>query len=401
MLRTILATAAGTLVGLGAWSGVQAQDALKIGVLNDRSSIYSDLTGSGSVTAARMALEDFGPTVAGMKIELVTADHQNKPDIGSGITRRWIDTEGVKVIIDVPTSSVALAVQEITKAANVPLLISGAASSDLTGKSCSPVGIHWTYDTYALSAGVARGIVRSGAKRWFFLTQDNAFGTALQTEMTRFITEAGGEVIGAVRHPLNSPDFSSFLLQAEAAKPNVIVLATAGSDFTTAVKQAGEFDLNSRGIKMVGTSVTINDVHSLGLKAAQGVQFVTPFYWDMTPETRAWSKRFFERENKEPNHIHAGVYGAITHYLNAVKAAATTDGPKVVAQMKATPINDFFTKNGRIREDGRVMREFYSMEVKKPDESKGPWDYFKLVSTLSADETARPLSQSECNLVKK
>jgi branched-chain amino acid transport system substrate-binding protein len=393
--------AASFAIGMALTGAAAAEDVFRIGVLNDQSSMYSDLTGSGSVTAARLAVEDFGPTVLGRKIEIVTADHQNKPDIGAAIARRWIESENVQAIVDVPASSVALAVQEITRASGTPFLISGAATSDLTGKACSPVAVHWTYDTYALSAGAARGLVRSGAKRVFFLTQDNAFGASLQAEVSRFLTQAGGEVVGSVKHPLNTTDFSSYLVQAEAAKPDAVVLATAGSDFTTAVKQAGEFGLASHGIKIVGTSVTINDVHSLGLKTAQGVQFVTPFYWDMTPETRAWSKRFSEREKKEPNHIHAGVYGAVMQYLRAVKETGSSEGSKVVAHMREMPINDFMTKDGKLRADGRVLREFYFMEVKKPEESKGPWDYFKLVATLSPDETARPLGEGDCKLVSQ
>lgn len=368
----------------------------RIGVLNDQSSLYADLTGSGSITAARMAVADFGGSVLGEKIEVMTADHQNKPDVGAAIARQWIEADHVHAIIDVPTSAVAFAVQDITRQLKTPMLISGAASSDLTGKKCSPTTVMWTYDTFALSAGAARGIVAAGGRKVFFLTQDNAFGTALQADMTTFLTEAGATVLGAVRHPLNTSDFSSYLLQAQAAKPDAIVLANAGSDFTNAVKQANEFGLPQHGIKMIGTSVTINDVNSLGLKSAQGVQFVTPFYWDMTAETRAWSARFFAIEKKEPNHIQAGVYGVVTHYLQAVKAAGTADGPAVVAKMKATPINDFFTHDGSIRRDGRVLRPFYFMEVKSPAESTHPWDYFKLISTLSPTDTAKPLAAGDC-----
>ncbi len=381
-------------------SGLHANEPLKIGILNDKSSLYADLTGTGSVTAARLAVQDFGGTVNGRSIEIVTADHQNKPDIGANIARTWVATQNIKAIFDVPTSSVAFAVQEIARETKVPLILSGAAASDLTGKACAATSIHWTYDTFALSSGTAKGVVRSGGRKWYFLTQDNAFGTALQRDMTRFVTGSGGVVLGAVRHPLNTSDFASFLVRAEAEKPDVVALANAGSDFTNAIKQAGEFGLTSKGIKMVGLSVTINDIHSLGLATSQGVQFVTPFYWDMTPETRAWSRRFQEIEKKMPNHIQAGVYGSVMHYLAAVKAAGSDDGPTVVAQMKKMPINDLFTKNGRIREDGRVLREFHFMEVKSPKESKGPWDYFKLIETISAEDTAKPLSESECPLIK-
>ena len=379
----------------------QAQKVLRLGVLNDKSSIYADLTGSGSVTAAQMAVDDFGGRVLNRRIEIVTADHQNKPDVGSSIARRWIESEQVKVIIDVPTSSVAFAVQEITRNLKTPFLISGAASSDLTGKACSPMTAHWTYDTYALAAGTARGIVQAGGNSWYFLTQDNVFGHALQRDVSRFVEEAGGKVVGVVRHPLNSSDFASYLMQADTAKPKVLALANAGSDFTNAIKQASEFGLVAKGIKMAGMSVTINDIHSLGLKTAQGVQFITPFYWDSTPETRQWSRRFFDKEKKMPNHIQAGVYGAVMHYLQAVKASGSDDGQAVMAQMRKLPINDFFTKNGYIREDGRVMRDFALMEVKSPDESKAPWDYFKMVKTLTPNETAISIKDSECSLIKK
>ena len=400
-MKGILTIAAASLAALALATPAAAQgETFKIGVLNDQSSLYADLTGSGSVTAARMAVEDFGGKVLGRTIEVLTADHQNKADVGSATARRWISEAKVNAIVDVPASSVALAVQEITRNSKTAFLISGAASSDLTGKLCSPTSVHWTYDTYALSAGAARGVVAAGKRKAFFLTQDNAFGAALQADMTRFLTEAGAQVIGAVRHPLNDSDFSSYLLQAEAAKPDVVILANAGSDFTNAVKQANEFGLTQRGIKIVGTSVTINDVHSLGLAAAQGVQFATPFYWDMSPETRKWSERFFAVEKKQPNHIHAGVYGAVMHYLKAVKESGDADSVKAVAKMKELPINDFFTTNGKVREDGRVMRPFYFMEVKAPDESTKPWDYFKLVATLSAEDTARPLAAGECPFVK-
>jgi branched-chain amino acid transport system substrate-binding protein len=398
-MRRLTTLLAASLLATGG-ALAQTKD-LKIGVLNDQSSLYSDLTGSGSVTAARMAVDDFKQLLPDYKITLVSADHQNKPDIGSSIARRWITSDGINVIVDVPTSSVAFAVQELTREAKVPFLISGAASSDLTGKACSPTSVHWTYDTYALAAGTARGVVKTGRKKWFFIAQDNAFGAALQRDIAKFVTEAGGSIAGSIRHPLNESEFSSYILQAEAAKPDVVALANAGSDFTNALKQAAEFGLTSRDIKIVGTSVTINDVHGLGLNAAKGVQFAVPFYWDMTDKTREWSKRFFDVEKKMPNHIHAGVYGAVQHYIQAVAASKSVDGPTVVAKMKEMPVNDFFTKDGRIRPDGRVMREFYLMEVKDPKESKQPWDYLKLLETISAEQTAAPESESECPFVKK
>jgi branched-chain amino acid transport system substrate-binding protein len=398
MKRLLTLIAASTLSANGALAQTKE---LTIGVLNDQSSLYSDLTGSGSITAARMAIDDFKQLLPDYKINLVSADHQNKPDIGSSIARRWITADGVDVIVDVPTSSVAFAIQEMTRGAKIPFLISGAASSDLTGKACSPTSVHWTYDTYALAAGAARGVVRTGRKKWFFIAQDNAFGSALQRDISKFVIEAGGSIVGSIKHPLNESEFSSYILQAEAAKPDVVALANAGSDFTNALKQAAEFGLTAHDIKIVGTSVTINDVHGLGLNAAKGVQFAVPFYWDMTDKTREWSKRFFEVEKKMPNHIHAGVYGSVQHYLQAVAASGTTEGPAVVKKMKETPINDFFTKEGRIRKDGKVLREYYLMEVKAPEESKQPWDYLKVLETISAEETAVPEKESECSLIKK
>jgi branched-chain amino acid transport system substrate-binding protein len=392
----LLMTAVALLAGM---AGAQAQT-FKLGVLNDQSSLYSDLTGSGSVTAARFAVEDYGGKVLGQPIEIITADHQNKPDIGSQIARRWIDTEGVHAIIDVPASSVAFAVQEITRNTQTPFLISGAASSALTGKECSPTSVHWTYDTYALAAGAARGVVQQGGKKWFFITQDNTFGAALEKDISRFVKDAGGEVVGGVKHPLNTPDFSSYLVQAQSASPDVVALATAGSDFTNALKQAAEFGLNAQGIKLVGTSVTINDIHSLGLETAQGVQFAAPFYWDQTDETRAWAKRFEDVEGKKPNHIHAGVYGAVKHYLAAVDAIGKADGVAVVEQMKKMKVNDFFTKDATIRADGRVMRDFYLMEVKQPSESSSEWDLVKVLATIPAVDAAVPASESECSLMK-
>lgn len=391
-----------SLLALGLVFGpapLHAQEPVKLGVLNDQSSLYSDLTGSGSVTAARFAVEDFGGEVIGRPIEVISADHQNKPDIGSTIARRWIEIEGVNAIVDVPASSVAFAVQEVTRQAQIPFLISGAASSGLTGEACSPTSVHWTYDTYALAAGASRGVVQEGGKRWFFITQDNQFGHALEADISRFVEEAGGEVVGAVRHPLQTNDFSSFLLQAQAAKPDVVALANAGSDFTNALKQAAEYQLTDSGIRIVGTSVTINDIESLGPKTAKGLQFAAPFYWDMTDDTRAFSKRFEAVEGKMPNHIHAGVYGVVKHYLEAVAKAGTTDGPAVVAAMKEAPINDFFTADGSIRDDGRVLREFYLMSVKSPEASSNNWDLVDIVSTIAPELAALPLDQSKCPLV--
>ncbi|MBM3556683.1 MAG: ABC transporter substrate-binding protein [Alphaproteobacteria bacterium] len=395
-LASVLALAA-----TGALAQV-SDDVVKIGVMNDQSSLYADITGQGSVIAARMAVEDFGGTVLGKPIEVVFADHQNKPDVGSNIVNQWYDTQKVDVVVDVPTSSVALAVQNITREKKKAFLISGAAASDLTGKACSPNGIHWTYDTYMLANGTGNALVKTGGNSWYFLTADYAFGHALERDTAAAVKAAGGNVLGQVRHPLNTADFSSFLLQAQSSKSKVIGLANAGGDTINSIKQAAEFGIVSGGQSLAGLLVFISDIHSLGLKTSQGIVVTESFYWDLNDETRAWSRKFMQRHGgKAPSMVQAGVYGAVSHYLKAIKEIGTDDGTKVVAQMKKMPINDFMTKNGAIREDGRVMRDAYLFQVKKPDESKGPWDYYKVLATIPAKDAFRPLSESECPLVKK
>ena len=374
-------------------------NAVKIGVLNDMSGLYADLGGQGSVEAARMAISDFGGSVNGKKIELISADHQNKPDIGSAIATQWFSSEGVDAIVDVPTSSVALAVQEVARNKNKVFLISGAAASDLTGKACSPTSVHWTYDTVALANGTGAAVVKAGGDTWFFITADYAFGHALERDTTRVVEENGGKVLGSVRAPLNTADFSSFLLQAQNSKAKIIGLANAGGDTINSIKQAGEFGVVEGGQKLAGLLVFISDIHSLGLQAAHGLQLTSAFYWDQNDETRAWSKRFFDKMKRQPTMVQAGVYGAIMHYLAAVKATNSDDGPTVVKQMKTTPVNDFMTKNGNIREDGTLVRDMYLFEVKKPSESKGPWDYYKLRATIPAAEAFRPLKDGNCPLV--
>ena len=384
--------------------GAQAQisdDVVKIGVLNDQSGLYADLTGQGSVIAARMAVADFGGTVLGKKIEVIFGDHQNKPDVGSTIARRWIEQDKVDAIADVPTSSVALAIQEVTKNAGKVFLISGAASSDLTGKACSPTGVHWTYDTWALANGTGRASVAAGGDSWFFLTADYAFGHALEKDTMDVVKASGGKVLGAVRHPFPGTDFSSFLLQAQASKAKVIGLANAGGDTINSIKQAAEFGIVKGGQKLAGLLVFLNDVHGLGLQVAQGLMLTESFYWDLNDATREWTKKFTAQHKQHPNMIHAGVYGAVTHYLKAIQAAGTDEGIKAVAKMKETPINDFYTKNGRVREDGRVIRDMYLFEVKAPADSKGPWDYYKTVRTIPAAEAFRPMDQGNCSFVKK
>jgi len=377
-----------------------SDDTVKIGVMNDMSGLYADISGQGSVEAARMAIADFGGTVNGKKIELVSADHQNKPDVGGAIARQWYDNDKVDAIVDVPTSSVALAVQDVARERKKVFLISGAASSDLTGKACSATGIHWTYDTVALANGTGSAVVKAGGDSWFFITADYAFGHALERDTSAVVTANGGKVLGAVRVPLNTPDFSSYLLQAQASKAKIVGLANAGGDTINSIKQAAEFGLVEGGQKLAGLLVFITDINSLGLKTANGLQLTSAFYWDQNDETRAWSKRFMEKVNHAPTMVQAGVYGAVMHYLNAIKAIGSDDGLTVVKKMKETPINDFMTKNGKILDNGRVIRDMYLFEVKKPADSKAPWDYFKQIATIPGEQAFKRPGGNECPLVK-
>jgi len=395
-----------TLVAaLAAAAPVHAQvsdGVIKIGVLNDQSSLYADLAGQGSVVAARMAVEDFGAEKKGMKVEIVSADHQNKPDVGSSIARQWLDVDKVDVIVDVPNSGVALALNQIVRDKGKALLVSGAATADLTGKACSPNTIHWTYDTWALANGTGNAIVKTGGDTWFFLTADYAFGHALERDTEAVVTKAGGKVLGKVRHPLNTQDFSSFLLQAQASKAKIIGLANAGGDTTNAIKQAAEFGLVKGGQNLAGLLVFITDVHALGLDKAQGLIMTETFYWDTNDKTRAFAKKFAERNRQiHPTMIHAGVYSATLHYLKAVEALKSDDGTQVIAKMKAMPTDDPLFGKGTIRADGRKVHPAYLFEVKKPSESKGPWDYYKLRSTIPAEQAFRPIDQGDCPLVKK
>ncbi len=377
-----------------------SDDTVKIGVMNDMSGLYADISGQGSVEAARMAIADFGGTVNGKKIELVSADHQNKPDVGGAIARQWYDNDKVDAIVDVPTSSVALAVQDVARERKKVFLISGAASSDLTGKACSPTGIHWTYDTVALANGTGSAVVKAGGDTWFFITADYAFGHALERDTAAVVTANNGKVLGQVRVPLNTPDFSSYLLQAQASKAKIVGLANAGGDTINSIKQSAEFGLVEGGQKMAGLLVFVTDIHSLGLKTANGLQLTEAFYWDQTDETRAWSKRFMEKINHAPTMVQAGVYGAVMHYLNAIKAIGSDDGLTAVKKMKETPINDFMTKDGKILDNGRVIRDMYLFEVKKPADSKGPWDYYKQISTIPGEQAFKRPGGNECPLVK-
>jgi len=375
-------------------------DVIKIGILNDMTSLYADNGGPGSVTAAQMAVDDFGGTVLGKKIEIINADHQNKPDISSSIARQWFDHDGVSMIADVPTSSVGLAVQEVARATNKVVINSGSATSDLTGKACAPTGLHYVYNTVALANGTGAAVVKAGGDSWFFITADYAFGHALERDTTAVVEANGGKVLGSVKVPLNNADFSSFLLQAQASKAKIIGLANAGGDTQNSIKQAAEFGITAGGQKLAGLLVFSADVHSIGLATAQGLQLTESFYWDQDDQTRAWSKKFFDKTHKEPTMIHAGVYSSIMHYLEAVKATGTVDGPTVVKEIKSKPINDFIIRNGHIQEDGSLVHDMYLYEVKKPSESKGPWDLYKLVATIPGEQAYKRPRGNECPLVK-
>ena len=404
MKRKLLTIAAAAACALGSTAQAQISDNLvKIGVMGDMSGLYSDITGPGSVLAARMAVEDYmKATRSSLKVEVVSADHQNKPDIGSNIARQWYDTDKVDMIADVPTSSVGLAVAKITSDKGKLHLNSGSATADLTGKACNANTIHWTYDTWMLANGTGKAIVKSGGNTWFFLTADYAFGHALERDTEAVVTANGGRVVGKVRTPFPTQDFSSFLLQAQASKAKIIGLANAGGDTTNSIKQAAEFGIVRGGQNLAGMLVFLPDVHSLGLNVAQGLMLTATFYWDLNDNTRAWSRRFAAANGgKYPSMVHAGVYSSVLHYLKAVDAAKTDDGSKVAAKMKEMPTDDVLFGKGSIRADGRKIHPAYLFEVKKPSESKGPYDYYKLVATIPANEAFRPLSDSECPLVKK
>lgn len=390
-------------VTFGGYMSAGAQvsdDVVRIGVLNDQSGVYSDITGQGSVLAAQMAVEDFGGTVLGKPIEIIFADHQNKPDVGSSIAREWIDRRGVDVITDVPTSSVGLAVQALTREKKRVFLMSGVGTTEVTGKACSPTGIAWTFDTYALAKGASMGLMKEGGDTWFLLIADYAFGHSIERDLRSFIEGTGGKVVGVARHPLGTSDFASYLLQAKSSNAKVIGLGNAGGDMINSIKQASEFGITQSGQKLASILVNINDVNSLGLQLAQGLFTTEAFYWNLNEETRAWSQRFMKRHNgMVPNMIQVGVYGSVLHYLKGVQAAGTDEAGAVVAKMKSMPINDFYTKGARIREDGRVMRDMYVFQVKAPSESKEPFDYYKLVRTIPGEEAFRPLKEGGCPFV--
>jgi branched-chain amino acid transport system substrate-binding protein len=389
------------LLGLSSPSFAQiSNDTVRIGVLTDMGGNLSSLSGAGSVVAATLAAEDFGGKVLGKPIEIVSADHQNKADVGSQIARRWLDTDNVDMIIDAPNSSVALAVQDAAKQRNRVFIASAGGTAELTGKSCSPVGIHWTWDTYSAAVSTAKAIVEVGGKSWFFLTADYAFGRAMETDVSRVVQSSGGKIAGSVKHPTNTSDFSSFLLQAQASKADVIGLANGGSDTSNSLKQAQEFQL-TKTAKIAALAIFITDVHAVGLQTAQNLYLTTGFYWDRTEESRAWSKRFFAKHGAMPTMSQAGVYSATMHYLRAIEAIKNDEATAVVKQMRATAVNDMFATNGRIREDGRMVHDMYLVQVKSPSDSKYPWDYYKVLRTVKGDDAFRPLAESECPLVKK
>jgi branched-chain amino acid transport system substrate-binding protein len=382
-------------------TAAQAQTGVKIGVMSDMSGLYADLGGPGSVVAAKLAVEDFNPAAHGLKVDIVSADMQNKPDVGANIARQWFDVDGVDVIVDVPNSGVALAVNEVAREKNKTFLVSGAASSDLTGPKCSPDTIHWTYDTWMLANGTGKALVKAGGDTWFFLTADYAFGHALERDTTAVVLANGGKVLGSVAHPLNTSDFSSFLLQAQQSKAKIIGLANAGGDTINAIKQGAEFGIAAGGQQFAGLLVFVSDVNSLGLKTAQGLVMTETWYWDMTDANRAFTKRWqADRPGKFPTMVQAGVYSAVTHYLKAVAALkSAADGKAVVAKMKELPVDDPLFGKGMVRADGRNIHPAYLFEVKKPEESKYPGDYYKLRATIPADQAFRPLADGHCPMI--
>ncbi|HYG90316.1 MAG TPA: ABC transporter substrate-binding protein [Azospirillum sp.] len=400
-LKTLACGAAACAMMAGTANAEISDNAVKIGLLTDMTGTYSDIAGPGAIAAAQMAIDDVGGKVAGKPVVLLTADHQNKPDIASNKAREWIDVEKVDVFAELVTTSVALAVNAIAKQANKISLVSGTASSRITNQDCFPGGVHWTYDTYAMANGTGKAVVQEGGKSWFFLTADYAFGQNLQDDVAKVVKASGGEVKGAVKHPFPAQDFSSFLLQAQGSGAQIIGLANAGADTTNAIKAAAEFGITQSGQKLAGLLVFLTDIHSLGLQTAQGLMLTTGFYWDMDDKTREWSKRFHAKTGKMPTMVQAGVYSSLMHYFKAVEAKGSDDTATVIKAMKDTKVEDFFARNGRIREDGRMVHDMYLAQVKKPAESKGPWDYYKIVRTIPAEEAFMPLSESQCPMVKK
>ena len=404
--KSIVSLLLGTALTLALAGAASADDkVVKIGSLSDQSGLYADLSGPGSTVAAQMAVEDSGLTGKGWKIDIISGDHQNKPDIGTSIARQWFDVDKVDIIVDVPNSGVALAVNNVVKEKNGVYINSGAATSDLTNAQCSPNTVHWTYDTYMLAHATGQALVKAGGDTWFFLTADYAFGQALERDTTAVVLANGGKVVGSVKHPLNTSDFSSFLLQAQSSKAKIIGLANAGGDTTNTIKQAAEFGIVKGGQKLAALLLFLTDVKAIGLETAQGLNFTETFYWDMNDQTRAFSKRFSERMKNvaPPTMVQAGVYAGILHYLKALEALGGNphDGLKVVDKMKSMPTDDLLFGKGAIQPNGRKIHNAYLFEVKKPSESKGPWDFYKLVGTVPGEEAFTPLSESKCPLLKK
>jgi len=373
---------------------------VRIGILNDQSGPYADFGGKTSVDAARMAVEAVGGKALGKTIEIIIGDHQNKPDVASAIARRWVDVDGVSAVAELTNSAVALAVQQIAKEQGKITLFTGPATTRLTNEDCSPTGFHWAFDTYSQAVGTARAVVAEGGKSWFLLVADYAFGHQMANDLTKVVKTSGGTVVGEVRHPLNTSDFSSFLLRAQSSKAQIIGLASAGADTINSVKQAAEYRIAAGGQKLAGLVVVISDIDALGLTTANGLIFTTAFYWDRDDASRVWSKRFFDRTGRMPGMVQAGTYSAVLHYLKAMEAAGTADGRVVADKIRELPVDDFFAK-GRVREDGRMMHDMYLVEVKTPSESKAKWDYYKVLRRIPAEEAVQPLSESKCSLVKK
>ena len=400
MFHAVRAVAAGLLL-LGAANGARAEDGvLRVGIITDMSGQYADGNGPGSVIAAQMAAEEIGGTVAGRRIEIISADHQNKPDVAVGIVRNWIDNRNVDVIAEGVNSSVALAIQNLTRERKKLFLISGSGSSDLTGRQCSPTSVQWTYDTYASSNATAKAVVARGGTPWFFLTADYAFGQALERDATKAVLASGGKVLGAVRHPFSTADFSSFLLQAQSSGAKILALANAGADFRNAIGQADEFNIR-QSMQIVALQVTLTDVPALGLAHAHDLLFTDSFYWDRTPETRLFGNEFFKRHSAMPTAYQAGVNSSLRHYFKAVAATNSVDPEIVIAQMRKTPVDDFFAQGGKVREDGRMVHDMYLMRIKKPEESKQKWDLYQYVATVAGDDAFRPMAEGGCPYLAK
>ncbi|TDR93540.1 ABC transporter substrate-binding protein [Enterovirga rhinocerotis] len=400
-MSRLLGLAAGATALVLAPFAAQAQvsgNTVKIGVLNDQSGIYADFGGKWSAEAARMAVADFGGKVLNVPVEIVSADHQNKPDIASNIARSWYDNDGVDAIVELTASSVALAIQQLSLEKKKITMVSGAATSDLTGKACTPYGFHWAYDTRALAVGTGGSLVEAGGDSWFFLTADYAFGHALEADVSKYVKSKGGKVLGAVRHPLATNDFSSFLLQAQASKAKIVGLANAGLDTNNSIKAAAEFGIVQGGQRLAALLLTLAEVHGLGLQAAQGIVLTEGFYWDMDDQTRAFSKRFFEKTGRMPNMVQAGTYSSVLQYLKAVQAAGTDNADAVAKKLRELPVDDFFAKGGKVLPNGRMVHDMYLFQVKSPGESKQPWDYYKQLATIKGEQAFATLAESGCSL---